>query len=67
MRRLLLFMTIILALVVGTTMSRSPGYVLIAYEDMLLQTSLWVAVLGLLALLLALRWLWIILSAVLGT
>ena len=39
MRRLLLFMTIILALVVGTTMSRSPGYVLIAYEDMLLQTS----------------------------
>lgn len=67
MRRFLLFITIILALVVGTKASRSPGYVLIAYEDMMLQTSLWVAVLGLLVLLLALRWLWILLSAVLGT
>ena len=67
MRRFLLIITVVLALAVGTITSRSPGYVLIAYEDMMLQTSLWVAVLGLLVLLLALRWSWVILQAVLGT
>ena len=67
MPRFLLLITVILALGIGTITSRSPGYVLIAYEDMMLQTSLWVAVLGLLVLLLALRWSWVILQAVLGT
>ena len=67
MRRFLLLITIILALAIGTITSRSPGYVLIAYQDMMLQTSLWVAVLGLLVLLLALRWFWVFLQTVLGT
>lgn len=67
MRRLLLTITIILALAIGTITSRSPGYVLIAYEDIMLQTSLWVALFGLLGLLLVLRWLWVFLRAVLGT
>jgi HemY protein len=67
MRRFLLIITVVLALAVGTITSRSPGYVLIAYEDMMLQTSLWVAVLGLLLLLLGLRWLWLFLRTVLGT
>ena len=67
MRRFLLIITVVLALAVGTITSRSPGYVLIAYEDMMLQTSLWVAVLGLLVLLLGLRWLWLFLRTVLGT
>ena len=67
MPRFLLLITVILALGIGTITSRSPGYVLIAYEDMMLQTSLWVAVLGLLVLLLGLRWLWLFLRTVLGT
>ena len=67
MRRFWLLITVVLALAIGTITSRSPGYVLIAYEDMMLQTSLWVAVLGLLVLLLALRWLWAFLRTILGT
>ena len=42
-----LLVTMLLAVIVGTLVSRSPGYVLIAYQDMTLQTSLWVAASGL--------------------
>ena len=67
MRRLALLITVMLALVIGTITSRSPGYVLVVYEDLMLQTSLWVAVVASLALLLVLRWLSRLLGSILGT
>src|SRR4051794_17525153 len=51
MRRLLI--VLVLALVVGgavgTLMARDPGYVLISYDEMSFETSLWFALLALIA------------------
>lgn len=43
MAKTLFYVTIVLALLVGTLVNRSPGYVLLAYEGITLQTSVWVA------------------------
>lgn len=50
MRRVLVYLVIALVVggAVGTLMSRDPGYVLVTYEDMSLETSLWFALLSLL-------------------
>src|SRR5262249_12395380 len=50
MRRLLVALVIALVVggAVGTLMIRDPGYVLITYDDMSLETSLWFALLALL-------------------
>ena len=57
MRRLLTF--VVLAVVIGgamgTLMSRDPGYVLITYADMSFETSLWFALLALIAIYFLLR------------
>ncbi len=49
MRRLLIFLVAALVVggAVGTLMARDPGYVLVTYEDMSLETSLWFALLAL--------------------
>ena len=44
-----LLVAIVLGGLVGTLLVRDPGYVLIAYADTALETSLWVAVLLLVA------------------
>ena len=49
---LALFITIALGGLVGTLLVRDPGYVLVAYADTVLETSLWVA-LGMVLLLYA--------------
>lgn len=50
MRRVLIYLVIALIVggAVGTLMSRDPGYVLVSYENMSLETSLWFALLALL-------------------
>ena len=52
---LAVLLAIMLGGLVGTLMVRDPGYVLIAYADTALETSLWVAVLLLIGFYLALR------------
>ena len=49
MRRVLIYLVIALVVggAVGTLMSRDPGYVLVSYADMSLETSLWFALLAL--------------------
>jgi len=49
MRRALIYLVVALIVggAVGTLMSRDPGYVLVSYEDMSVETSLWFAVLAL--------------------
>ncbi len=50
MRRVLIYLVIALIVggAVGTLMARDPGYVLVTYENMSLETSLWFALLALL-------------------
>ena len=43
MRWVIALLTILGALALGTLVSQSPGYVLLSYEDLTLQTSLWLA------------------------
>ncbi len=43
MRWMMVLLTMLGALALGTLVSRSPGYVLISYNDLTLQTSLWLA------------------------
>lgn len=49
MRRLLIFLVVALVVggAVGTLMARDPGYVLVTYEDMTFETSVWFALLAL--------------------
>jgi HemY protein len=49
MKRLLVFLVIALVVggAVGTLMARDPGYVLVTFEDMSFETSLWFALLAL--------------------
>ena len=49
MRRALIYLVVALIVggAVGTLMSRDPGYVLVSYEDMSVETSLWFALLAL--------------------
>ncbi|HTK99302.1 MAG TPA: heme biosynthesis HemY N-terminal domain-containing protein [Pseudomonadales bacterium] len=49
MRRALIYLVVALVVggAVGTLMARDPGYVLVSYESMSLETSLWFAVLAL--------------------
>ena len=49
MRRALIFLVVALVVggAVGTLMARDPGYVLVTYEDMSLETSLWFALFAL--------------------
>ena len=49
MRRVLTYLVVALVVggAVGTLMSRDPGYVLVSYENMSLETSLWFALLAL--------------------
>ncbi len=51
MRRALIYLVIALIVggAVGTLMSRDPGYVLVSYENMSIETSLWFALLALIA------------------
>lgn len=52
---LALFVAIALGGLVGTLLVRDPGYVLVAYADTVLETSLWVALLLLIAVYLVVR------------
>ena len=49
MRRALIYLVVALIVggAVGTLMSRDPGYVLVSYENMSVETSLWFALLAL--------------------
>jgi len=49
MRKLLIFLVVALVVggAVGTLMARDPGYVLVTFEDMSFETSLWFALLAL--------------------
>ncbi len=52
---LALFVAIALGGLVGTLLVRDPGYVMVAYADTVLETSLWVALAGLVLLYAAVR------------